>query len=106
MTIIDARRNELYYAQFDCSGDYPINLIPDSIGQMGDIQRLIDDNTIVVCPSQIKEQIVAEKAFSDYHTSDNLNLAEPAGLWAWRMLQSGEILDAATATPVYLRSGF
>jgi tRNA threonylcarbamoyladenosine biosynthesis protein TsaB len=106
LTIIDARRNELYFAQFDCNGDYPLNIIPDSIGQVEDVRKLIDDDTIVVCPSQIKEQIVAEKTFSDYHISDNLNLAEPAGLWARRMLQSGEILDAATATPVYLRSGF
>jgi tRNA threonylcarbamoyladenosine biosynthesis protein TsaB len=106
LSIIDARRQELYYAAFDCRGDSPRNLVPDSIGRLEDVRKLIDDDTIIVGPAAIKELIVAEKAFSDYHYSDNLNLAEPAGLWAARKLQAGEILDTALAVPVYLRVEF
>jgi tRNA threonylcarbamoyladenosine biosynthesis protein TsaB len=106
VSIIDARRQEYYYAVFDCLGDRPMNVIPDSIGSLEDVRKLIDDNTIIVGPPSIKELIVAETDFSDYHNSDNLNLAEPAGLWAVRKIEAGETLDTATAVPVYLRVEF
>jgi tRNA threonylcarbamoyladenosine biosynthesis protein TsaB len=106
LVVVDARRQEFYYAFFDCSGDEPERKSPDSIGNIHDIRKSISGDTIVLGPSRLKELFVAESIYSEYHVADNFNLAGPAGLWGEKQLRRGEALDKSTAVPVYLRSGF
>ncbi|MCP4580348.1 MAG: tRNA (adenosine(37)-N6)-threonylcarbamoyltransferase complex dimerization subunit type 1 TsaB [candidate division Zixibacteria bacterium] len=103
--IIDAMRDEFYYALFDSSGPTPRRLIPDSVGPMANLYDIIDDKTIIFGPEHLMEQFVAQFDHSDYHISDSLNLAETAGLIGEENAEIREYLEMAEAIPIYLRSG-
>jgi tRNA threonylcarbamoyladenosine biosynthesis protein TsaB len=104
--IIDARRDEIYYAMFDCSKSTPQRLTPDNIGPVADLCKSIDGNTILFGPAHLSEHFVAQTGQSDYHISDNFNLAETAALIGEKKIAGNECLETATAVPVYLRCGF
>ena len=103
MVITDARRKEFYYAGFDCRGDEPVRLTRDLVGSMADLKKSMKDNTILFGPYHLQEQIVAEIGQCDYYIGDRFNLAEPAAIRGERNILSGDILDIASAVPVYLR---
>jgi len=104
--IIDARRDEIYYALFDCSGLTPRGLTPDCVGPMADLRDITDDSTILYGPGHLSEQFVAQMSQSDYHISDDYNLAESAASIGELKTADNENLETATAVPIYLRSGF
>jgi tRNA threonylcarbamoyladenosine biosynthesis protein TsaB len=105
MPVINARRQEFYYALFDCSGQVPKRLTPDAMGKLPESKESIKEDTIIFGSSELQEQLVAEFTCCDYHISDNFNLAGPAGLWGERKIIESDVLDLATAVPVYVRSG-
>ncbi len=106
VVIVDARRDEFYFAKFDCSGDEPARLTDDTAGNLNQLQKSINDDTILFGPSHLAEQFVALDGQSRYHISDDFNLAEPTARWGERNIKSSDLLDLETATPVYVRAGF
>jgi tRNA threonylcarbamoyladenosine biosynthesis protein TsaB len=106
MVIIDARKDEFYYARFDCCDDFPVRLTEDSVGTLKSLKKSIRDDIIFFGPGHLKEQFIAEIGHCKYCISDNFNLAEPAGILGEQNILKGDILDKALAVPIYLRSGF
>lgn len=104
--VIDARKNELYFACFDCSGSAPERLTDDIADGLSGLKRLIDHNTGIFGPSHLKEHFIAQMGQCDYHISDEFNLAEPAGIRGEEKIAAGDVLQESSAVPVYIRSGF
>ena len=106
VVIIDARREEFYYATFDCSKKLPVRLTEDKAGKLESVLKSTDSDIIIFGPSHLKEHFVAETGQSDYYISDDYNLAEAAALAGEGQIAAGDILDRANAVPCYIRTGF
>lgn len=106
IVIIDARKDEYYYAEFDCSTEEPSRLTADAAGNITQLTKSVDNNTILFGPSHLQEHFVALNGQSGYYISDDFNLAIPTARWGERKIKQNELLDVSTAVPVYIRAGF
>jgi tRNA threonylcarbamoyladenosine biosynthesis protein TsaB len=106
IVIIDAKRDEYYYAVFNCSEGHLQRLSPDQIGPIEDFRDIVDQKTCFLGPSHTAKQFIAEFGPSEYLVSDDLNLAESACLTGEQEINQGRILKPSEVVPIYLRSDF
>jgi len=106
IVIIDAKRDEYYYAIFNCLEKRPQRLSPDKVGPIESFKDIVDQKTCCLGPANLAKQFIAELGISEYLKSDDLNLAESACLSGEHDIGQDRILNAGEAVPVYLRSGF
>lgn len=104
VVVIDARRNEYYWAIFDCSGKYPIRRSEDSIGSLSDLKKMASEDIIFFGPSHLQALFLSEIKRCEYHISDDFNLAIIASYLGEQDIMKGRNVDTATVVPFYLRS--
>lgn len=104
VVVIDARRNEYYWAIFDCSGKYPIRRSEDSIGSLSDLKEMASEDVIFFGPSHMQKLFLSEIKHCEYHISDDFNLAIIASWLGEQDIINGRNVDTATVVPLYLRS--
>jgi len=106
IVIIDAKRDEFYYALFDYAKGHTQRLSPDIVGPIESFKDIVNQKTCFLGPAHLAKQFIAQFGVTDYLMSDDLNLAESACLAGERDIRQGKVLNTAEAVPVYLRSGF
>ncbi|MCD6163360.1 MAG: tRNA (adenosine(37)-N6)-threonylcarbamoyltransferase complex dimerization subunit type 1 TsaB [candidate division Zixibacteria bacterium] len=106
VSIIDARRDEVYWAAFDCAGDFPKRLVPDSAASLSDLRKITEDNAIFSGPSHLAERFKSDVGSYEYRSNDKYNLAIPASVIGEKDINNGKNLDLASAVPIYIRSDF
>jgi len=106
IAIIDAKRDEYYYAIFDCSDERALRLSPDKVGPIASFEDIVDQKTCFLGPSHLAKHFIAEFGISDYLNSDDLNLAKSACLSGEQDIRRNRTLNTAETVPIYLRSGF
>ena len=104
--VIDARREEIYSATFDCRGELPRRISPDKVGGFDELVAPGEDDLLIFGPAALKEKIKGLNAQCEYVINDNYNLAEGVVRLAEIDLSSGRQLDISTAVPSYLRQDF
>lgn len=106
VSLIDARRDEVYWAAFDCSNDFPKRLVPDSAASLSDLKNIKEDNAVFSGPSHLAKQFKSDVGSYKYHSNDEYNLAIPAGIMGEKAIKNGKSLDLASAVPIYVRSDY
>jgi tRNA threonylcarbamoyladenosine biosynthesis protein TsaB len=106
LTVLDARRGEIYTATFDCSSELPRRLSPDLVGKFDDLTGLNGDDMLIFWPSMFEEQPRLKNSQWEYAINDDYNMAEGAACLGEIELLSGRQLDVALAVPSYLRHDF
>jgi tRNA threonylcarbamoyladenosine biosynthesis protein TsaB len=104
VSLFDAKRNELYWAVFDCRITQPVRLLQDMVSSIENLDQLAKDDSIFCGPEHIRQAFKDRYSNCDYRSNDELNLAIPAALWGEHDISQNNQLDVATAVPVYLRS--
>jgi tRNA threonylcarbamoyladenosine biosynthesis protein TsaB len=104
VTLIDAKRSELYWAVFDSRGDEPIRLLPDAVGPVDNLDELAKGPVAFCGPEHIRPMFQDKYPGCDYRFTDELNLAIPAAIFGERDISHNNQLDTKEAVPVYLRS--
>jgi len=103
VTVMDAKRNEIYWAVFDCHAGRSERLSPDNIGTLESLEELLETKPVFCGPSHLKPQF--EQRFSDplYIINDNFNLAVQAAVCGEDDIKNNRHLDLGTCSPLYLR---
>jgi tRNA threonylcarbamoyladenosine biosynthesis protein TsaB len=104
VVLFDAKRNEIYWAAFDCSQNIPVRLTPDAVGPIAPLNELADEEAIFFGPQAFEGIIKQRFGVSDYRENDDFNLAVPAALSGEQDLIRGLYLDRDELTPIYLRN--
>jgi tRNA threonylcarbamoyladenosine biosynthesis protein TsaB len=104
VSIIDAKRNEIYWAAFDCSGNEPIRLSPDSVDPIDSLDELAEEKAIFIGPKHLQQLFIDRYPNCDYRPNDEFNLAIPAAIYGEKDISLNKKLDVATIVPTYLRS--
>jgi tRNA threonylcarbamoyladenosine biosynthesis protein TsaB len=103
VVIFDARRNEFYWATFNCSGDIPARLSGDSVGPMSDLKDLAKSGAIFFGPAALQNQFSEHLGVLDYRPNDDFNLAIPTTLYGEKDIQRNRALDRNEVVPIYIR---
>jgi tRNA threonylcarbamoyladenosine biosynthesis protein TsaB len=103
VVFFDAKRDEIYWAAFDCSGDFPIRISPDTVGPLNDLKELAENRAILFGPASMQDQ--SQKLFGtvDYRSNDDYNLAIPTALRGQIDIGRNLTLERAELVPIYLR---
>jgi tRNA threonylcarbamoyladenosine biosynthesis protein TsaB len=104
--VMDARRSELYWAIFDCSGDVVRRVTPDTVSSIAELAGNLTEKTIICGPSQLENILVSRIGKPEYCINDDFNLAVPAAMIGERDISQGVRSDAGSLTPAYVRSDF
>jgi tRNA threonylcarbamoyladenosine biosynthesis protein TsaB len=104
VVLFDAKRNEIYWAAFDCSRDIPVRLTPDTVGPIEQLQELADNEAIFFGPQSLEGLIKQQFGVADYRANDDFNLAIPAALSGEQDIKRGLQLERNELTPIYLRN--
>jgi tRNA threonylcarbamoyladenosine biosynthesis protein TsaB len=104
VVLFDAKRSEIYWAVFDCSGSRPVRLTPDTVGPIEQLKELAEDEAIFYGP-QLLEGIIKQRfGVADYRDNDDFNLAIPAALSGEQDIKRGMQLERDGLVPIYLRN--
>jgi tRNA threonylcarbamoyladenosine biosynthesis protein TsaB len=106
IVFIDAFKDEVYYAVFDCSGDRPIRITPDDVASAGKLRADMDDSYVLFNPSPLKSKLHAEFESFKRCTGDDFNMAIPAAFRGEEDIKNNRILDFSSVVPFYIRTGF
>ncbi len=103
VTVMDAKRNEIYWAVFECRAPQTVRLSPDNIGNLESLDELIEMDPVFCGPSQLKPQF--EERFGEiiYIINDDFNLALQAAVCGEEDIKNNRHLDIGTCSPLYLR---
>lgn len=104
VVFFDAKRNEIYWAAFDCSGESPSRLTQDAVGPIGQLEDLAGSESIFFGPRSMESLIKQHFGVADYRCNDDFNLAIPAAIRGEIDLKRRLYLERDELTPIYLRN--
>lgn len=104
VVLFDAKRNEIYWAAFDCSGPIPSRLTRDSVGPIEHLEELVRDESIFFGPHSMENLIKQHLGVADYRLNDDFNLAIPAAIYGEIDLKRRLHLERNELVPIYLRN--
>jgi tRNA threonylcarbamoyl adenosine modification protein YeaZ len=104
VVLFDAKRNEIYWGAFDCSGDTPVRLTPDTVGPMGQLEGLANGESIFFGPHLMENILKQHFGIADYRCNDDFNLAIPAALRGEIDVRQRMYLERDELVPIYLRN--
>jgi tRNA threonylcarbamoyladenosine biosynthesis protein TsaB len=102
-TVLDARREDVYYAVFAIDGDEVSKRHAPASGSAADLAALLPAGTLLSGDGARKVVACAERPLTVLPGPEAFSLAPSAAGLAEAMLARGETTDAATCEPLYLR---
>ena len=106
LVVIDAKKDEFYFAEFSCSKGSVIRISNDSLIAKENISKYVHKATIVLGPAQLQSWFEANFTDITYRPDNEINLGEAACLIGAQEIAEGRQLDLSIAVPEYVRSGF
>ncbi len=103
VTVIDAKRNEIYWAVFDCGFPQAVRLSEDNVSDLEALKELVELKPVFCVPSHLKSKFEERFNAVSYMVNDNLNLAVPAAIFGEDDIKNNKHLDLGTCAPLYLR---
>lgn len=103
VSLLDARRNEIYWAVFERNNGQVARLSPDSIGKIDDLAELMEIDPILYGPAHLQARFERQYGAIIYRPNDEFNLAVPAALIGEDDIKHGRYFDLGSCTPIYLR---
>lgn len=104
VVLFDAKRNEVYWAAFDCSGETPSRMTPDTVGPIEQLEELAHNDSIFFGPNSLDNVLKQHLGVSDYRHNDDFNLAIPAALRGEMDFRQRMHLERDELVPIYLRN--
>jgi tRNA threonylcarbamoyladenosine biosynthesis protein TsaB len=105
LAVLDARMNEVYWAQYRFEGDTPVAVLPPALTAPADVAPAPGE-ALVVCGNGFSAypEAFAGKPFAERAHQDIMpHAVQIAGIGA-RLFQAGHAVPAAQAQPLYLRN--
>jgi len=106
IVVLNARKDEFYWASFDCSGDSARRLSKDTISSFNNLKKKIDETSVFVASSHLEPLFSSMDVLNKRYYNDDLNLAVPASRLGEHDFSKNRNLDASTLVPFYLRTEF
>lgn len=104
IVLFDAKRNEIYWAAFDCSGETPSRLTPDMVGPIEQLDEFAHNNAVFFGPHWLESVLKQYLGVADYRPNDDFNLAIPAAMRGDIDICRRMYLERDELVPIYLRN--
>ncbi|NLI15862.1 MAG: tRNA (adenosine(37)-N6)-threonylcarbamoyltransferase complex dimerization subunit type 1 TsaB [candidate division Zixibacteria bacterium] len=104
VVLFDAKRNEIYWAVFDCSGDTPSRLTPDMVSPAERLEEFARGGCIFFGPRSLGEAFRRDFSVADYRDNDDFNLAIPEAIRGEIDARRNMYLERDELVPIYLRN--
>lgn len=104
IVLFDAKRNEIYWAAFDCSGETPSRLTSDTVGPIERLEELARNDSIFFGPRSLEGILKQYLGVADYRHNDDFNLAIPAAIRGEQDFKRRMYLERDELVPIYLRN--
>ena len=106
IVVLNARKDEFYWASFDCSGDSAKRLSEDTISSFNDLKKKIDETSAFVASSHLEPLFSSMDVLNKRYYNIDLNLAVPASRLGEHDFSKKRNPDVSTLVPFYLRTEF
>jgi tRNA threonylcarbamoyl adenosine modification protein YeaZ len=104
LVVKDAKRSEFYYAAFERANGMLIQVVPDSVGPPDGLFTLVSRGYTAVGPgvNELGKYYPGKFDLDDSYNRDGIGGA--IALLGKEKISKGDILDIASAAPVYIRT--
>ena len=102
-TVLDARREDVYYAVFSIDGTRLLELVPAAAGDVTEVAQLLPVGCLLAGDGAKKLTAACDEEHPSLGESELICHAEAVAAVGELMLARGEVADTASCEPLYLR---